>query len=104
MRKYSTEYWLHHYEYVMGHKDKADIDTSNDDWTKNNITRILNDEIPFGMTGTNGAKALIEYLEIYYPNKIQKVVKLMLGYIESIQTPEKPLKKVHDFYMSAIKA
>ncbi len=32
------------------------------------ITRILNDEIPFGMTGTNGAKALIEYLEIYYPN------------------------------------
>ena len=102
MKKYSVDYWLHHYEYVMGHKNRADIDTSNADWTKNNITRILNGDMPYGMTGTNGAIALIKYLEIYHPQKIQKVAKLMLEYIESIQTPEKPLKKVHSFYESLL--
>ncbi len=34
MKKYSTEYWLTHYEFAMWHKSKLDIDTSNADWTK----------------------------------------------------------------------
>ncbi len=72
MRKYSTEYWLHHLEYVMGIKEKADIETSNFEWTKSNITKILNDEIPYGMTGTNIGKALIKYLEKYDQIKYRK--------------------------------
>ncbi len=104
MKKFSVDYWLRHYEYAMGKSEKDDIDTSNVDWTKNNITRILNDEMPYGMTGTNGAIALIKYLEIYHPEKVQYITKRMLDYIESIQTPEKPLKKVHNFYKSVLDA
>jgi hypothetical protein len=104
MKKYSTEYWLRHYEYAMGHKERVNIDSSNANWTKNNLTRVLNDEYPFGMSGTNIAIALIQYLEIYQPNEIQRVSKLMLRYIESIQTPEKPLTKVHDYYLNVITA
>lgn len=61
------------------------------------------------MTGTNGAIALmirigVEYLKEYNPDKVQKVAKLMLGYIKSIQSKDKPLKKVHDYYESVITA
>ena len=104
MKKFSVDYWLRHYEYAMGKTEKIDIDTSNVDWTKNNITKILNNEMPYGMTGTNGAIALIKYSEIYHPKKVQHIAKLMLDYIESIQTFEKPLKKVHDFYQSVLNA
>jgi hypothetical protein len=102
MKKYSTEYWLRHYEFAMGHKERVDIDSSNANWTKNNLTRILQDEYPFGMSGINIANALIQYLEKYEPNEMQRVSKLMLRYIESIQTPEKPLRKVHEYYFSVI--
>ncbi len=104
MKKYSTEYWLAHYEFAMGHKSKIDFDTSNIDWTRNNIQKVLQNEIPYGMTGTNGAIALIEYLKKYHPNEVLRVAKLMLGYIKSIQSKEKPLKKVHDYYVSVIQA
>jgi hypothetical protein len=46
MKKYSTEYWLAHYEFAMGHKSKINIDTSNIDWTRNNIEKVLQNEIP----------------------------------------------------------
>ncbi len=98
MKKYSTEYWLAHYKFAMGHKSKIDIDTSNVDWTRDNIEKVLQNEIPYGMTGTNGAIALIEYLKEYNPDKVQKVARLMLGYIESIQVEDKPLIKVHNYY------
>ena len=104
MKKYSTEYWLAHYEFAMGHKSKINIDTSNVDWTKNNIEKVLRNEIPYGMTGTNGAIVLVEYLKEYNPDKVQKVAKLMLGYIKSIQSKDKPLKKVYDYYESVITA
>lgn len=99
---FTVEYWLHHYEYAMGHKPKLDEDTSNVNWTRNNLTKILNGEMPYGMTGTNGAKALIKYIKIYNPDKVQEVAKLMLEYIESIQAPERPLTKVHNYYASVI--
>ena len=102
MEKYSTEYWLVHYEYAMGHKDKINIDVSNAEWTQNNIKRILNNEKPYGMTGTNGAKALIEYIDKYHPSKKEEVVYLMIKYIESVQTIEKPLNKVFYFYTSLL--
>lgn len=102
MKLYSVDYWLHHYEYAMGHKPKLEIDTSNVDWTRSNITKALNGEIPYGMTGTNGAIALIKYVEIYNSDKVQEVAKLMLRYITSIQTSEKPLKKVHSYYESVV--
>ena len=103
MKKYSAEYWLHHYEYAMGYKEKADIDTSNVEWTKSNIKRILNKEFPHGMAGTNISKALIEFVKKYQLRQEQEVVNLMLEYVESIQTKEKPLKKVHDFLQAVIK-
>ncbi len=102
MRKYSVEYWLAHTEYAMGKKDKIDIDTSNADWTRNNMERIFRNEMPYGMTGTNGAKALIQYVEKYHSEKKEEVVKLMLEYIKSIQTLEKPLTKVYNFYKSLL--
>jgi len=102
MKKYSNEYWLHHYEYAMGYKKKIEIDTSDANWTKKNITKVLNGENPFGMTSTNGAKAFVEFIKIYYPNKMQELVKFMLGYIKSVQTTEKPFKKVYNFYLSVI--
>ena len=37
IEKYSYEYWLHHFEYVMGYKEKLDIDTSNTQWTKRDL-------------------------------------------------------------------
>ena len=52
---FTVDYWLHHYEYAMGHKPKLDEDTSNVNWTRNNLTKILNGDMPYGMTGTNGA-------------------------------------------------
>jgi hypothetical protein len=102
MEKYSIEYWLAHTEYVMGNKDKIDIDTSNADWTRNNMERIFRNEMPYGMTGTNGAKALIQYVEKYYPEKKEDIVKLMSEYIKSLQTVERPLVKVYDFYHNLI--
>lgn len=104
MKRYSVEYWLAHYEFAMGHKKKIDIDTSNADWTRGNIEKVLHNKIPYGMTGTNGAIALIEYLKIYNPDKIQTVAKLMLQYIKSIQSENKPLIKIHDYYQSIIAA
>ena len=103
MKKYSPEYWLQHYEYAMGYKEKADIDTSNADWTKTNIIRILNKEFPHGATGTNITKAIIEYVKIYNPEQVQEVAKLMLDYFETIKTKEKPLNKVRDFILTVIK-
>ena len=52
------------------------------------------------MTGTNIVKALIEYIKAYHPLKEADVTKLMLEYIESLQTKERPLKKVHDLLFS----
>ena len=52
---FTVDYWLHHYEYAMGHKPKLDEDTSNVNWTRHNLTKILNGDMPYGMTGTNGA-------------------------------------------------
>jgi hypothetical protein len=56
------------------------------------------------MTGTNGAIALIEYFKIYHPDKVQSVAQLMLEYIDSIKSEEKPLIKVQNYYESVIKA
>ena len=103
-KNYTVEYWLSHYEYAMGHKPKVDGDVSNVDWTKKNIEKILNNEFPYGMTGTNGAIALIEYMKIYYPEKIHTVAQLMLEYINSIKSEKKPLKTVQNYYESVIKA
>jgi hypothetical protein len=89
VKKYSTEYWLHHYEYAMGYKEKTDIDTSNAQWTKSNIKRILNKKFPHGMTGTNILEALIEFVKKYHPEQEQEVVKLMLEYIESTRQKKK---------------
>jgi hypothetical protein len=102
MKKYSPEYWFAHYEYAMGKKEKLDIDTSNADWTKNGLTKILNGEAPYGWTGTNGAIALVNYIEKYHPEKLNEVLKIMIEYIESIQTPEKPLKKIHNYYLQQL--
>jgi hypothetical protein len=102
MEKYSVEYWLAHYEFAMGHKPKINIDTSNVDWTRNNIEKVLHNEIPYGMTGTKGAMALIEYLKKYHSDKVQTIAKLMLGYIKSIQSEDKPLITVHNYYQSVI--
>ena len=100
MKKYTPEYWLHHFEYAMGYKDKLDIDTSNVDWTRGGLTKVLNGEAPYGWTGTNGAKALVEFMKIYHPDKVQDTVDLMIKYVESIQTPEKPCIKLHTFYVN----
>jgi hypothetical protein len=102
MEKYSPEYWFAHYEYAMGKKAKLDIDTSNADWTKNGLTKILNGEAPYGWTGTSGAIALVNYIEKYHPEKLNEVLKIMIEYIESIQTPEKPLKKIHNYYLQQL--
>ena len=102
-RGYTSEFWLSHYEYAMGHKPKVDGDTSNVDWTKKNIEKILNNEFPYGMTGTNGAIALIEYLKIYHPNRVQNIAQLMLEYIDSIKSEEKPLITVQNYYESVTK-
>ena len=99
MKKYSPEYWLHHFEYTMGYKDKAEMDTSNVTWTRSGLTKILNGEAPYGWTGTNGAKALVEFMKRYHPDKLEATIDLMIEYIESIQTPEKPCVKIHTFYV-----
>ncbi len=103
MKKYSQEYWLRYFEYVMGHKPKLDIDTSNATWTRGDLTKVLNGQAPYGWTGTNGAKALVQYIEIYHSKKLKEVVKLMLGYIEGIQTEDKPCIKIHNFYSTTLK-
>lgn len=97
MKKYSQEYWLQHYEYAMGYKEKSVLDTSSAEWTKSNIDRILNNNFPHGMTGTNLIKALIKFVEIYHPKKLQDVSMLLLEYIESEQTKGTPLIKVHKY-------
>jgi hypothetical protein len=102
MKKYSTEYWLQHYEYAMGDAAKSGMDTSNADWTRANLTRIFNNEFPHGMTGTNITKALIQYVKIHCPDREQEVARLMLEYFESIKTNEAPLLKVRDFIHTII--
>ena len=103
MKKYSTEYWLRHYEYAMGYKERIDIDTSNVNWTKANIKKLLNNEFPYGMTGTNITKAIIEYMKKYHPEQVQEVAKLILEYFETIKTDKVPLNKVCDFIHTVIK-
>jgi len=103
MAGYTSEFWLAHYEFAMGHKQKIDEDTSNVNWTRSNIEKILKNKFPHGMTGTNGAIALIEYIKIYYPEKVQQVAKLMLEYIKSIKSETKPLITVQNYYESVIK-
>jgi len=101
IEKYSYEYWLHHFEYVMGYKEKLDIDTSNTQWTKRDLIKILNGKFPYGWTGLNGAKALIQFIKIYHPEKLQDTVELMIQYIEDLQlTKNKPLTTIYNFYLS----
>lgn len=97
---YSKDYWLKHYEYVMGHKERQEGDNSNADWTRKNLEKILSNKRPYGMTGTNGAKALIEYVEKYHPEKKVSVVNLMIAYVESIQTPATPYNRLYTYYRS----
>ncbi len=100
---YTEEYWLAHYEYSMGYSiEKPENDNSNVDWTRGNIEKVLRDEFPHGMTGTTGAKALIAYLNKYHPKRIQSVTKMMIDYIESVRTKEKPLLKLHTYYTSML--
>jgi len=100
IKKYSSEYWLHHYEYVMGYKEKLDIDTSNEKWTKAGLTKILNGKFPYGWTGKNGAIALIEFIKLYHSDKLKNIITLMIEYIESLQTKDKPYKKIYNFYLN----
>ena len=102
MKKYSTEYWLQHYEYAMGYATKSEMDTSNADWTRANLTRIFNGEFPHGMTGTNITKALMQYVKIHHPGREQEIARLMFKYVESVKTNEASLLKVRGFIHTVI--
>ena len=86
----------------MGYAAKSEMDTSNADWTRANLTRIFNDEFPHGMTGTNITKALIQYVKIHHPDREQEVARLMLEYFESVKTNEAQLLKVRCFIHTVI--
>jgi len=101
IKKYSPEYWLHHYEYVMGYKKKLDIDKSNEKWTKTGLTKILDGEFPYGWIGENGAIALIEFIKLYHSDKLENIIILMIKYIETLQIKNnKPYRKIYNFYLN----
>jgi hypothetical protein len=104
MGKYSVEYWLNHYEYAMGYKDKSNIDTSPAEWTKANLIKIINGQFPHGLTGLNLSKALILYIEKYHPGKIIEISKLMIEYIESVRNKPTQLKKVYGLFQDIIES
>lgn len=103
MKKYSTEYWLQHYEFAMEITEKSEIDTSNAKWTKTNLTRVFNNEFPYGMTGTNITEALIEYVRKHHPTREQQVARLMIEYLNAAKTDQAPLNKVRRYVNSIIK-
>ena len=104
MKKYSIEYWLKHYEYAMGHKDKSNIDTSNAEWTKASLVKIINGEFPFGLKGYNLSKALILYIKKYHPDKIIEVSKLMMEYIEIVREKPTHLKNMYGIFQDIIES
>ena len=104
MIKYSVEYWLNHFEYAMGYKDKLAIDTSNAEWTRANLTKIINGHFPHGFTGQNLSKALILYVMKYHPANIVEVSKLMIEYIKSVRKSPNHLQKIYGLFQDIIES
>lgn len=86
MKKYSTKYWLRHYEYALLGAEKHHKDTSDAEWTRRNLNYYITGEgRSFGKPGLAGVIAFVDYVETYHYENRHEIIGRLEDFVESIE-------------------